>query len=542
MRLALFSNVTIDFLGEILKKKHDVYFSPGFNSWEQDILNHSSPFYDFNAEAAVILLHAGAAEWKDKDKSQELIDEWILVIKTLAERCPSLPVFVSSIDANVDFCVAGEHIGNFIENGFVRAVDNLHESGYKVYLLPVKSLISDMGRDAFYSKKMWYVGSMPYSFKGLDALGTLIETYISAIKGKKKKCLALDLDNTLWGGVIAEDGVEGISLSNHKEGARYYDAQKLLKRMKEQGVMLAVLSKNNISDVEPVFSHPFMVLQKSDFADYEINWESKAENIVKMAERLNIGLDSFVFLDDNAAEREEMSARHPEVITAPFPKDSSLLPDTIRKIYDDWFLSLEITAEDVKKTDMYRAERARKEMKSSSISVNDYLKKLEMKLVFHRMKEKEENRVVQLINKTNQFNLTTKRYSFEDVISLSRNSDIFTASLIDKYGDEGLIAVLIVKYSEDVATIDSFLMSCRVMGRKVEDEIFSLLKKHCEFNGVNKIKAEYIKTQKNVPVENLFERLGFTVVSSSPERKEYIINADMLPESTGLFAEVRTED
>ena len=538
MRLALLSNVTVDLLAEMLGKKHEVYLSAGFNAWEQEILNVSSPLYDFKAEALVLLLHAGAAEWTDENDACNAIDEWVRVVEIFAEKCSNTPVFVSSLDAHIDFCDSKKHIDGIIESYFIQCLEELHDNGYKVYSLPVKTLITDIGRGVFYSKKMWYVGSMPYSIKGIDALNSLIDTYVSAIKGRKKKCLALDLDNTLWGGVIAEDGTDGILLSNHKEGARYYDAQKLLKKMKDQGVMLSIISKNNLFDVEPVFNHPFMVLKKSDFVDAAINWDSKAENIRKMAERLNIGLDSFVFLDDNAAEREEMKARRPEVATVDFPKDTSLLPDTIRKIYNDYFLSLETTAEDAKKTEMYRAEAERKEIRASATTVEDYLKKLEMTLSVHKMRAEEENRVVQLINKTNQFNVTTKRYGAEDLHELLKEADIFTARVSDRYGDEGLVVVLIVKYSGDTAMIDSFLMSCRVMGRKVEDEVLAILKDYLNSKSVKKICAEYVKTAKNAPVENLFDRLGFSCLSSGADKKEYAADVEALSGHTDVFKEV----
>ena len=418
MRLALLSNVTVDLLAGMVKKNHEVYLSAGFDTWQQEMIMPTSGLYDFKPETVVVLLHAGAYEWADIESGCKMIDEWCGAFSALTANLPAVPVFVSSLDISIP-AHYGAEVRNegYLENYLIERIQELHGNGKSVYILPVKDAISDLGRNNFYSSKMWYVGSMPYSMKGLAALNDLISRYASVTKGMHKKCIAVDLDNTLWGGVIGEDGVEGIQLSNHKEGARYFDAQKILKKMKGQGVMLAILSKNNVEDVEPVFNHPDMVLQHEDFVAEVINWEPKPVNIRQLAKDLNIGLDSFVFLDDNPAEREAMKAECPEVTVIDFPKDSSLLPAVLEAAYDEYFLSLEVTGEDAKKTAMYRAETQRKAEMSSATSVEEFLKKLEMTMDIHRMLPEEEKRVVQLVNKTNQFNVTTKRYSEEEIKS-----------------------------------------------------------------------------------------------------------------------------
>ncbi|MDT3386358.1 MAG: HAD-IIIC family phosphatase, partial [Bacteroidota bacterium] len=343
MRVALLSNVTVDLLASMLKKNHEVYLSAGFDTWQQEILLSSSGLYSYRPEAVVILLYSGAYSWEDKSSGFQLIDEWCSVLRSLSYNLPSTPVFISSIDVKEN-CHFGSdlRLERLFENYFIEQVEELHRQVANYYILPVKELVTRIGRDNFYSAKMWYVGSMPYSMKGLAEMDNLINRYISVTKGMHKKCIAVDLDNTLWGGVIGEDGVDGIILSEHKEGARYYDAQRLLKWMKNQGVMLAIISKNNTEDVEPIFGNPAMVLQHEDFVAEIINWEPKSANIRKLATTLNIGLDSFVFLDDNPAEREQMKAECPEVAVIEFPKDSSLLPETIIKMYYDYFLSLEV--------------------------------------------------------------------------------------------------------------------------------------------------------------------------------------------------------
>ena len=539
MRLALLSNVTVDLLAGLIKKDHEVYLPPGFDTWQQEMIMPTSGLYEFKPEAVVVLLHAGAQEWINIESGCKLIDEWCCALSALTTNLPGIPVFISSLDISIPMHYGAEmRIESHLENYIIERVQELHCNGKSIYILPVKDAIADLGKNNFYSCKMWYVGSMPYSIKGLASLSDLICRYVSVTKGMRKKCIAVDLDNTLWGGVIGEDGVEGIQLSNHKEGARYYDTQKILKKMKDQGVMLAILSKNNVEDVEPVFKHPEMVLQHEDFVAEVINWESKTINIRQLAKDLNIGLDSFVFLDDNPAEQEAMKAECPEVAVIDFPKDSSLLPATLEAAYNEYFLSLEVTGEDAKKTAMYRAETQRKAERRSANSVEDFLKKLEMTMDIHRMRPEEEKRVVQLVNKTNQFNVTTKRYSEEEIKDLAERGDIITVHMADKYGDQGLVAVLILTYEGDAAAIDTFLMSCRVMGRNAELEIMALVREMLEKKCVKTITATYIKTAKNAPVVDLFEKLGFEIVTASEGRKDYNARVVALPTTTGVFKKV----
>ena len=550
MRIALLSNVTTDLLSDMLKSIVDVYLSPGFNTWQQDILNSASGLYTFKPEAVVLLLYAGAYSdtWGERGKGCCVIEEWTGMIRTLAENLPGVPVFVSSIDISNVYCHFGAEVRleGFFENYFNEQLQQLHATGCNVYVLPVKDAVTELGRKNFYSSKMWYVGSMPYSMKGLAAIAGLIARYTCVIKGAKKKCIAVDLDNTLWGGVIGEDGVSGIQLSNNKEGARFKDTQRVLKKMKEQGVMLAILSKNNPEDVEPVFSHPDMVLQHEDFVAEVINWEPKIVNIRQLAADLNIGLDSFVFLDDNPVEREQMKAECPEVAVIDFPKDTSQLPGVVAKAYEEYFLTLEVTSEDTKKTAMYRSETKRKAEMHNAVSMEDFLKRLKMTMAIHLMRAEEEKRVVQLINKTNQFNVTTKRYSQEEVhaLAMGKGSDILTVHMADKYGDQGLVAVLIIKYAGMVAEIDTFLMSCRVMGRKVEFEMMAQVKNLLQAKGIQTVRATYIKTEKNAPVENLYDKLGFTVLDGMctcfGDRKEYRANVADLPAETGVFRKVNS--
>ena len=227
MRLALLSNVTVDLLAGMVKKNHAVYLAAGFDTWQQEMIMPTSGLYEYKPESVIVLIHANAYSdiWDSKIKGEQTIDEWCGAIQTLCNNLSSVPVFVSSIDISNVKCIYGAEprIDQYLENYLIEKIGDMHESGNNVYVLPVKDIVSNLGRDSFYSPKMWYVGSMPYSTKALSALNELITRYVSVTKGMHKKCLAVDLDNTLWGGVIGEDGVDGIVLANNKEGARYKD-------------------------------------------------------------------------------------------------------------------------------------------------------------------------------------------------------------------------------------------------------------------------------------------------------------------------------
>lgn len=512
-KLAILSNVTIDMVSMSLKKEYEVYQPSGFDAWQQEVLDSQSGLYCFKPEAVYILLYAD--EYNEKTGQMVL---WEESIRQISVNLPQIPIFVSSIYIKEQSVRSYGEIGDADKKKgeWMDTLRRLRQEGMEVYLLPVEETAARIGYNHFYSNKMWYVGNMPFSIVGIKAIVELIKESYHSIKGMRKKCMAVDLDGTLWGGVIGEDGVDGIILSNHKEGQRFKDVQKLLLDMKNHGVILAALSKNNQEDVEEVFEmHPHMLLKKEDFIALEINWNSKAENIKKLADRLNIGLDAFVFLDDNPAEREQMRAMCPEVVVLDFPKDTSMLAGAVEDAYIRYFKTLGSTREDSLKTLMYQRNIKRAEVKEQAGSLDEYLRRLGIQVDIQIMTSKEEKRVVQLINKTNQFNLTTKRYSEDEVCRLADSSDsvVITAAMRDTYGDEGLVAVMILKFNGAKAEIDSFLMSCRVMGRKLEDVMISAVGDWLRTTRpeILRLNALYMKTKKNSPVEELYEKLGFSL-------------------------------
>ena len=320
--------------------------------------------------------------------------------------------------------------------------------------------------------------------------------------GAVKKVVAVDLDNTLWDGVIGEDGLAGIRAKPAFE--------RELKGLKDRGVLLVALSKNNLEDGLKGLGC-LEVLKKDDFIAWRINWDCKAENLVQVAEALNLGVDAFVFVDDNPAERLEMQAKLPEVTVAAFPPNLSA-----------YFPPREITEEDRHKTEEYRAEAERRRclagMRDEMREVREEVfRELGVEVEIHPLLDGEVARVAQLSQKSNQFNVCTNRYSEDEVRTLAKEGLVFTAHAKDKFGDQGLVAYVIVRDAEIV----DWVMSCRVMGRGIEERVEAEVERLMAARGVERITARWRASGRNAPVKELFERFGFRLESESASEKHY---------------------
>jgi len=408
--------------------------------------------------------------------------------------------------------------------------------------------VEQVGRSTLYSNKRWYLGGLRFSTGGEKLIAKALERILDAHLVARKKCLLLDLDNTLWGGVIGEDGLAGIQLSGTGAGARYRDFQLRIRDLAKMGVILGIVSKNNEADALEVFErHEHMALSKNDFAAMKINWSPKAQNIVELAQDLDIGTDSIVFIDDNPVEREAIRTALPEVIVPEFPADTAELPSFIEQVYKDCFFTLESTADDRRRTEVYLANAKRAAERSTTLSVDEFLTGLRTKILFTPVCEEDLPRAAQLTQKTNQFNLTTRRYTEQELRALQATpgAKVFIASVTDKYGDNGKVCVSIVrKEALDTAELDTFLMSCRVMGRFIEDQILDQLVKELRTNGLSKLRVQFIPTKKNAPARAFIERLqGGRLVSdeaSGAETWEFDI-AKASPVTKVGYAEILTQ-
>jgi FkbH-like protein len=526
-RIAILSNVNLEILNQDLLKKYHVFKQDGYGQWIQYAIDDKK-ISSFNPDIIFLILDGFALLEGVTDNSDiELeLHNIFAYIERLALSHASIPVYVSNIDIPPRRIIEGdslrpEHITmNMWENKLREHILN----NKNLHIFHLRTMIENVGRNNFYSDKMWYMGSIPYSMKGISCIKENIENIINNQSNIRKKVLLLDLDNTLWGGVIGEDGIEGIQLSRSLIGAAYRDSQLRIKELAESGILLAIVSKNNEEDVLNVLrEHPQMVLKEDDFVAIYANWDNKANNIINLANKLNLGLDSFVFLDDNPVEREAVRLALPEVTVVEFPKDISNLPSTIEKIARDYFYAARLTKEDIMKTEQYQQEAKRRSALESAATIEDYLVSLQIEVVLGEMQESQIERVAQLTQKTNQFNILTRRYTTEQLIEYksNENNHIYVANVSDKYGDSGLVFVLMISKSEDIAQIDNLLMSCRVMGRYIEDSIIDSVERKLMQDGVKEIRAKYIPTAKNKPVENLLERLGYKVTKNDNNIKSY---------------------
>jgi FkbH-like protein len=330
------------------------------------------------------------------------------------------------------------------------------------------------------------------------------------------KCIVLDCDNTLWGGIVGEDGVHGLRLGETYPGTCYQQFQRQLKQLKQFGFLLALNSKNNEADVRAVFAeHPAMVLRWEDFAAARVNWQDKAENIAALATDLNLGVDSFVFIDDNAFELERVRAVYPGLLTLTVPEEIWKLPELLSRctVLD----RIRLTQEDVSKADMYAQERQRKQAHEAASSLDDYLSRLGLRMTIEPFAaERNGPRAEQLLQKTNQFNLTSHRYMEKDLAELDRQGAmIFVASLRDRFGDYGRIALTIVRFDGNVPRIDSFLMSCRAIGRKAETVFLRFLLRHLADLGFDKVQASFVPTERNQVAAGFLPDHGFRLLATS---------------------------
>ena len=354
----------------------------------------------------------------------------------------------------------------------------------------------------------WLQGKMEIAPQAAPMYGDLLARVIAAQRGLSKKCLVLDLDNTLWGGVIGDDGMEGIVLGEgNASGEAYLALQRYARQLRERGVILAVCSRNNPEVAQAVFrDHPEMVLRLTDIAAFVANWEDKATNLVSIARQLNIGIDSLVFVDDNPAERARIRESLPMVAVPELPDDAALYVRCVARA--GYFEAVSFTAEDSARADQYSANAARGNLLESAQSMEDYLRKLEMSLTFGPVEPVNLPRVAQLIGKTNQFNPTTRRHSLQDLTKFMATGQCFTLQfrLADRFGDNGLVSAMILRPDErlkDQIEIDTWVMSCRVFGRQLECEAMNIAVETARRMGVQTFRADYIPTSKNTVVRDL---------------------------------------
>ncbi len=391
--------------------------------------------------------------------------------------------------------------------------------GEGINLLSVDMWAAEDGLANWFDTSLWYQAKQEIHPRASVLYGDHVGRLMAALWGRSSKCLVLDLDNTLWGGVIGDDGLEGIVLGQGSPAGEAFVAfQHYAKQLSERGVILAVCSKNDETNaLEPFEKHPEMVLRRKDIACFVANWTDKATNLRSIAERLNIGLDSLVFVDDNPAERRLVRSELPMVAVPELPEDPA---DYARTVADaGYFEAVDLTAEDRERTELYRANAQREAARAASTDIGAFLDGLGMELYASSFDVAGLKRIAQLMNKTNQFNLTTKRYTEADVLAMVRNESAVTLQLrlTDIHGDNGVIGLMVAYRNGRALEIDTWLMSCRVLGRGVEAATLNLLAERAAEMGCTSLIGEYRATAKNSMVRDHYGNLGFALLEGAED-------------------------
>jgi len=500
-----------------------------YGQYLQELSDSDSELHAFKPTAVLIALDAyhltaGVTAAMDAEGAAAALEEmkwrvretWQLARE--AFRCPIiqqavLPVHLSVLGNN-EHRLPGSR-GHFVTrlNEAIRAMADEHG----VDVLSVDERAARDGIAKWHDTGLWHRSKQEVTPAAGPMYGDLVGRWLAAKQGRSFKCLVMDLDNTLWGGVIGDDGLEGIQLGQGSPlGEAYVAFQDYARELSRRGIILAVCSKNDEANaVEPFEKHPDMVLKRGDIASFVANWSNKADNIRTIAAELNIGIDSLVFIDDNPFERNLVRQELPMVAVPEVSDDPTGYPIALADA--GYFEGLAVTDEDRERTSQYQGNKARDALKASVTDLPAYLRGLEMQLIWKRFDKIGLQRITQLINKSNQFNLTTKRYTEEDVIAVMADPDAFGLQLrlTDRFGDNGIIAIIIGRLQPDGDLyIDTWLMSCRVLGRQVEPTTLNLIAQEARKLGARRLVGEYIPTKKNGMVKDHYARLGFTVMET----------------------------
>jgi len=398
------------------------------------------------------------------------------------------------------------------------------------YVIDAAACLARVGGRAFYDQRYWHIARAPYSREAAAEIAREVFKFVRAAKGKNKKCLVLDCDNTLWGGVVGEDGLAGIRLSRGYPGSPYYEFQQEVAALGGRGVILALCSKNNEADVWEVFDkHPDMVLTRQSIAAWRINWRDKVANLREIAAELNIGLDSLVFVDDSAFEVELVREVLPEVTVIHLP---TARPVEFRDILaaSGLFDTLTLSSEDKRRGEMYRIEATRRQLREASTDMTAYYESLEMEVEFGVPDAFSTPRVAQLTQKTNQFNLTTRRYTESEIAALGADpaSIVLWMRLGDRLGSDGIVGACIVRGEGPRAVIDTFLLSCRALGRGAERLLLAEALTRARTMGCQVAVGQYLRTAKNTQVELFFRDNGFQEDLDQQTNERRVFMLDLL--------------
>jgi FkbH-like protein len=548
IKVAVLSSFTLGgFREALLIKCMEEGISPkvyigGYNQYNQEILDPASSFYAFHPDLVILMLDTRTIAGEHylqpyaitDDERKEWVKKTFEMITSLVEKIQkgtSARVIVNNFEVPTHSPLG--IIENRTPFGFhdsVAALNSELREEFRgmpsVFLFDYDSFASQVGKENLIDYTMYYLGDIRVSPQMVPRLCDGYVPYIRAMLSMTKKCLVLDLDNVLWGGIIGEDGLGGIKLGPTPEGSPFLELQKYVLSLYQRGVILAINSANNPDDALEVFrKHPYMVLKEEHFASIKVNWEDKISNMKAIAEEIEIGVDSLVFVDDSHVNRELVKQALPEVTVVEVPQDPALYLKTIQDLRA--FDSLQLTEEDKRRGQMYAEQRKRVEFQGVAGDITEYLKALGQVVTLENLGPMNLPRISQLTQKTNQFNTTTRRYLEGDVKKMGDSGMFLIVGIRvqDKFGDSGLTGVAIVEKGKDQWRVDDLLLSCRVIGRKVEDALLAYIMDQAHKAGAKTLVGEFITTKKNAPAKDFYRTRGFvqTSVKDGIEIWEYAL-------------------
>ncbi len=545
-KIAIVGNCVLKPLAEYLKiglvpygVLGDVWEAP-FDQWVNLLLDETSALIQFGPSFTVIYLSSLSLTWAGAKELSPAPDVFIGCLEKFLLYSTSKVVLVLPEPLDEERDATSKYV--FWRHQWVAEVRQRFNE--RVFFVdPVMSLL-EMGRSAWYAPRFWYHAKLPCHPDALLVLGRSILLTIARSVLRPVKVIICDLDNTLWGGVVGEDGWQSLELDVHGTGGPYIRLQAFLRECVQKGLILLAVSKNNENDVREVFDkREEMLLKWNDFTLVIANWAPKSENIKMASKRLNLGLESFCFLDDSRFEREEVERALPEVIVVDLP---AVPEDYVSYLVASGLFHVPIvTEEDKHRREFYRNNLGNDAMLNSPSSLGSFLAGLSLQIHPLRISDDNLGRVVQLVNKTNQFNLTTPRYNEDSIRGYSVDDTVYAYCyrVVDKFGDNGITGVVIaVPYPQETTYIvNTFLLSCRVMGRTVERAMFQHLVGWLLVRNVRVLNGEYIPTPKNKPVEKLYSELGFSAIESGRAGSQYYRYHLEAPYTENIYVQICLE-
>jgi len=499
----------------------------GYNSYVQEILDTTNPVYREPNNAIFLSLQAadivpelwdGYADLDSGDvnrivaRTQDDFTSWVRTLRASTAAhivLQTLEIPATSACGELDHqSPTSQAEALFRINQHIRSIA---ASTPGVHVLDYGALVARYGRENWHDPHKWAIINMPFRAERLTAVAEAWMRIVCPLAGRTAKVLVTDLDDTLWHGVVGEEGIDGIQAGKSHPGCAYRAVQRALLDCSRRGVLLAICSKNNRDDVLPVFDrHPDMVLRMEHFSADRMNWNPKPDNLREIAAELNLGMDSLVFLDDNPAERKRVRLECPEVTVIELPDDPMEYARLVRDCPQ--LQRLSVSGEDRDRKNLYQVQRQRAEMERQAQTVEDYYRQLAQEVELQPAASATLSRVAQLTQKTNQFNLTTRRYSEQEIKLLAEDPavDVYAARVTDRFGDNGITAVMITRTSEVACEIDTFLLSCRIISRTVETALLAHLVEQCRARGIRLLRGWFLPTAKNAPAADFYRTHGFT--------------------------------